>query len=131
MIYEVCHFNEVVVGIPARDIGPMPEAEYQHLCKAIVEELQEFQDGYAQEDVVAMTDALIDLIYFTIGGIYKMGIPPEKIHECFHAIHQANMLKKSGTVAKRATGAADAVKPAGWVSPEQSIGKILFDSGVE
>ena len=40
------------------------------------------------------------------------------------------MEKKLGTVAKRAVeGAADAVKPEGWVSPEERIIEILDTFG--
>jgi predicted HAD superfamily Cof-like phosphohydrolase len=42
------------------------------------------------------------------------------------AVHEANMEKKLGVVAKRGDGsAADAVKPEGWIPPEGRIEAIL------
>ena len=75
-------------------------------------------------------DAIIDLKYFAVGVLYKMGLSPDMQKACCTAVHSANMEKKLGTVAKRAVeGAADAVKPEGWVSPEERIIEILDTFG--
>jgi predicted HAD superfamily Cof-like phosphohydrolase len=69
---------------------------------------------------------MVDLMYFANGVLYKMGLTAAQIDACCSAVHHANMDKKRGSNAKRAVeGAADAVKPLGWVSPEERIGNIL------
>jgi predicted HAD superfamily Cof-like phosphohydrolase len=89
------------------------------------EELVEWTAAVAKGDIVGQVDALIDLMYFATGVLYKLGLSAEQIEQCVSAVHAANMTKRRGTNAKRDTGAADAIKPDGWVAPEQRIATIL------
>lgn len=126
MIDKVYEFNETLLRIPRRSLGMLSQDEAVHLEKALKEEVQEFVDGQKLGDMIATVDSLIDLAYFAFGGLYKMGIPVEAAMEIFHAVHDCNMTKKRGAVARRAVGqVADAVKPDGWVPPEERIGEIL------
>ena len=116
----VIAFNRDLLGIPQRPIGPLPDAELEHLIKCLHEEfIVELRTAAMAQDVVAKVDSILDGIYFAIGGLYKMGLNPDQIHE-------KNMEKKAGTVARRAVeGAVDAVKPADFIPPEIEIARIL------
>ena len=126
-IAAVCEFNQNVLGIAQRQVGSLlseKEADISHKC--LQEELDEFIEALITDDYIDQVDALIDLTYFAFGVLYKLGLTPGQIEACCNAVHEANMQKKLGVNAKRATGAADAVKAEGWVSPETRIHKILF-----
>ena len=126
----VIEFNQNILGIEPRKLEPMPENEAKHLVKCLNEEVNdEFMEGQTKGDLVDCVDALIDAMYFALGGLYKMGLSAHQIEACFLAVHQANMEKKKGVVAGRAVeGAVDAIKPAEWKSPEQRIAEILFET---
>lgn len=125
MMNQVIQFNHEVLGIQARPIEPLNFTESSHLIKCMNEEVEEFKKAYEYGDFIGMIDALMDEIYFAMGGLYKMGFTNEMAVEIFTAIHEANMEKKLGKVAHRDTGAPDAVKPNGWIPPEERIAKIL------
>ena len=125
MISQVCEFNRTILGIEQRPIGFMPDQEVEHLVKAMYEEVEEFHDGTSNGDLIGAIDGLCDLIYFAMGGLWKMGLTPEVASEIFTAIHEANMTKRKGVIARRDTGAPDAIKPADWVPPEARIAEIL------
>lgn len=122
----VFDFNEQVIGIGDLDINPLNQATMDWTEKAYLEELDEFKEAFSKQDVVGMVDANLDLIYFALGTLKKMGLSRGHVRECMAAIHQANMSKKKGVQAKRGDHADDAVKPEGFVPPEEVIGEILF-----
>lgn len=123
----VIEFNRDLLGTKPRELAPMESNEYLHLGVALHEEfVKEFDEGWRDQDVIKMVDALLDGIYFAIGGLYKMGLTAQQIHDCFMHVHDTNMTKKRGQVASRATeGVADAVKPATFVPAEEGIAVIL------
>lgn len=123
----VITFNRDLLGIAPREIAPLSNAEFEHLKKCLHEEFStELDTAFLAEDVVAMVDSILDGIYFAIGGLYKMGLTADQVHACFMHIHEKNMEKKAGKVARRAVeGAADAVKPENFVPPEVEITRIL------
>lgn len=122
----VIEFNRDLLNIEPRPVCPMPIDEYQHLLKAVDEEMAELREAWGEEDVVAMVDAKIDAIYFLLGGLYKNGLTTDQIHACFMTVHSANMQKVRGRIASRAVGnAPDAIKPEGWLDPKVEIAKIL------
>ena len=126
-VQDVIEFNRDLLGIEQRTPSMMPTEEHTHLTMALQEELKEFNDAVIEGDVVGAVDAIVDLIYFAIGGLWKLGLSHNQMVRCMQAVHAANMLKRKGKVAKRYTGAADAVKPENWVAPEELIRKILAD----
>lgn len=126
MVHQVIDFNQKVLKIEQRELGALEQNEYEISVKCLKEELDEFAESYEVKDFIGSIDAMIDLMYFGIGVMYKMGMTEEMISKCFTAVHEANMEKKLGVNAKRAVdGAADAVKPEGWQSPEERIIDIL------
>ena len=127
---QVVEFNQRVLKIDQREVDMLKPNEFEISMKCLQEELDEFEEAFKSGDIIGCIDAIIDLKYFAVGVMYKMGLTPENMKLCMTAVHEANMEKKLGVVAKRATeGAADAVKPAGWVSPEERIANILDGVG--
>ena len=127
-VADVIEFNRDLLGIPDRMVGPLSTAESSHLVKCLSEEVEELIEGIIASDFVACTDALIDLQYFAIGGLFKMGLTQPMIVECMQAVHSANMTKVRAKVAKRhVEGAVDAGKPEGFIPPEHAIARILSE----
>lgn len=123
---QVVEFNQQILGITQRPIGELPKHEFEISMACLQEEIDEFEEAVRGGDVIGAVDAMVDLMYFANGVLYKMGLTAQEIDDCCEAVHNANMEKKRGVNAKRAVeGAADAVKPEGWVSPEERIAAIL------
>jgi len=129
---QVVEFNQSVLKIEQRAVDMLKQNEFEISMKCLQEEVDEFEEAFKSGDLIGCIDAIIDLKYFAVGVMYKMGLTPDAMKKCMSAVHEANMEKKLGVVAKRETaGAADAVKPAGWVSPEERIINILDAMGAQ
>lgn len=125
-VEQVIDFNEKIIGVGQREIGLLSDKELEYAIKAIDEEKQEFFQAHHQQDVIGAVDAVIDLMYFGIGFLRRMGLNADQISLCMTAVHEANMEKKlSMAVYKRVEGVPDAAKPEGWVGPEERIAFIL------
>ena len=127
MLTLVERFNREIVGleIPTSPKKLSPErAKARH--EQFIEEDNEFLEIDSLED---QADALMDGIYFRLGALVEMGILPGPV---FDAIHEANMLKKRGTIPRRqhSTG-FDAVKPEGWKPPNLMPYLIISKSDVD
>lgn len=123
---NVVEFNREILGIQPRIVGTLIETEFEISKKCLNEEITEFIEAYQKGDIVGMIDAMTDLKYFADGILYKMGLTAESIDKIGAAVHNANMTKKKGVNARRGDGsAADAVKPEGWVPPEERIANII------
>lgn len=125
-VKAVVTFNQQVLGIEQRSPVGMALSEEDITIRCLHEEVSELEEAFESDSVVDQIDALVDLVYFAFGAMYKIGLTPEQIHACCMAVHEANITKKRGTNAKRDTGAADAVKPEGWVPPEDRLQAIIF-----
>lgn len=127
MIDEVVYFNREVLGISPRYPDKLVNAEKQWLLQALQEEVEELRDAGS---VAESVDALIDLIYFALGGLYRHGLLEDDIRGCFTAVHSANLMKKRGVKASRPQdgSVADAVKPEGWKDPVHTIQEILLEA---
>lgn len=126
LINSIFDFNERVVKTPIdQPLGLLTQAQFDWTVKAYKEETQEFIEAAVQQDLIKQVDACLDLTYFAIGTLKKMGLTREQAHACFMAIHTANMRKEKGAVAGRG-GDEDAAKPKDFVPPDRQIGYILF-----
>ena len=56
----------------------------------IREEVEELEQGYNDGDLVAIADALTDILYVVYGMGHSLGIDLDK---CFNHIHSSNMSK--------------------------------------
>ena len=110
---KTAEFNRSICGInpPAKSARLDPE-RVKWFFTAAEEEITEFMLSDTLEDDA---DAILDLIYFAGGRLYEMGIDAEG---AFNAIHEANMKKVRGELAKRpGSKGHDAIKPDGWMPP--------------
>lgn len=128
MISDVFEFNREIVGVvQTGHKRVLTVDELTAIRYRIEEELQELEISQQNLDIIGSVDALLDLIYFALGAVYRLGLTPEETQACFEAIHFCNMRKKSGVVKKRfVKGVEDAVKPVDWEGPERKMHQILF-----
>lgn len=124
IIDQIFDFNEQVIGTGEVPLNALTEKQFKWTTEFVQEELTEFHDAYNAQDIVAMVDAIGDLIYGAMGTFKKMGLTREQVRASFLAIHTANMTKKRGDKGRGTD--EDAVKPADFVAPEEAIGMILF-----
>ena len=84
----------------------------------MTEELDEF---LVARDVYSQTDAMIDLMYFCLGTLCELGVPPADV---FKVVQDANMGKlHDGKPKYREDGKI--IKPEGWQPPEPKIKEII------
>jgi phosphoribosyl-ATP pyrophosphohydrolase len=124
---DVVTFNEQLLGIPRGRLFKVFDVEmWVHLNKCLTEEIDELAVATAEKNFIGSVDALTDLMYFAVGGLHKLGLTPQDMQACCDVVHQANMRKKGGVIARRGDGTIpDAVKPDDWESPEQGILQVL------
>lgn len=129
---KVIHFNREILGIATRPIGLMDPAEMMLSLKQLREEIQEIEDAFNEGNLVGVVDGLVDLDYFARGVVYKHGISPMLYRKCFAAVHDANMAKMLGKKKGRDEfgDVADAVKPEGWIAPEEKI-RVLLEEAMD
>lgn len=122
-------FNREILHVAPPD-SPAPLSPERARAKArhLEEELKEFEEACDRRDLAAQADAIVDLLYVGIGAMIEMGVVGPAL---FEAVHEANMRKQHGRVAKRPGDAHDAVKPPGWkpadLLPYLTLGKADLD----
>lgn len=70
-------------SFPAKDIIKLR-------IELIREEFQELKDAIKDNDIVEVADALVDIVYVTLGAAAAFGID---FDSCFNEIHDSNMSK--------------------------------------
>ena len=123
-IYE---FNRDVTQAVRLVPMPLMAHEASFLINAVREEIHiEFKEAVIDGDIVKQIDALIDAMYYIVGGLYRIGLTPKTARDCFEAVHACNMRKANGIRDRRETEVeSDAIKPDDWVGPEDLIINIL------
>jgi predicted HAD superfamily Cof-like phosphohydrolase len=116
---EVSRFCRDVVLLKAPDDGPvvLSPQRAQFYAGTVREELAEFLAATEDGSVSDAADAVVDLIYFSLGRLYEMGVPAEVV---FGDVHRANMEKVRGMKKREVRDEDDAVKPEGWEPPDHS-----------
>lgn len=123
---SVMNFNRTILNIQPRKVGLQSEDEFDLSIHQLREEIDEIEKAYNHGDFIGVLDGMIDLEYFLLGIFYKNGINETTHAELFDAVHQANLLKKSGIKAGReGYEAVDAIKPEEWTDPELKFARIL------
>ena len=127
MIKEIYEFNKKVIGIDEPKTRLLNTSEREWLITALNEEIEELKTAWENESLIDSIDAILDLTYFAIGGLVRQGLKPSQIEACFNAIHHANMSKAKGVKQGRENfdGVGDAIKPEGWMSPEEKMKTII------
>lgn len=85
------------------------------------EELNEFKEASVSRDLAGQADALVDLVYVTLGTVAIMGLPWQ---ELWDDVQRANMAKVRGVTHRGHNN--DVTKPEGWVGPQTA--QILLDA---
>lgn len=123
IIDQIFDFNEQVIGTGEVDLNCLTVKQFEWTNTFVNEELVEFSEAFENQDLVGMVDAIGDLIYGAMGTFKKMGLSREQVRQVFSAIHSANMTKRRGNKGRGSD--EDAVKPEGFVPPEEAIAHIL------
>lgn len=91
------------------------------------EELDEYKEAIQNKDLTKAFDALLDLLYVTLGTAYLHGFP---VDAGFEAVQEANMLKQraSSPVESKRGSSFDVVKPEGWVAPDGKLEELLKEA---
>jgi NTP pyrophosphatase (non-canonical NTP hydrolase) len=102
----------------------IPEKVFDFRLKLIQEEVQELVVAYNdKKSLVEITDALVDLVYVTIGLAIKMGLP---FNAAWQVVHNTNLFKKiRGPVAKRGDNVEDLVRLDCYTDPKELIASLL------
>lgn len=119
----VKEFHEAV-GSSVRTIPQLLEMPEEDLRISLMEEeLNEYIDADAIDDLVGVADALGDLLYVTLGTALAHGIDIEPI---FEEIHRSNMTKVSSHLKTRQDGKV--LKGLGYEAPK--IAKLIKEQRV-
>lgn len=117
-------FNELVIGTGDVELNCLTQKQFDWTTRFVHEELDdEFAQAFLAQDIVGMVDAIGDMIYGGMGTFKKMGLTRKQVRQVFAAIHAANMTKRRGNKGRGSD--EDAVKPEGFVPPEEVIAQIL------
>lgn len=95
--------------------------------KAMLEELNELEEGYKEQDLPKIADSLIDLVVFALGTAVLHNLPWEDL---FAEVQRANMSKVaqfSQLKERNGAGSIDLTKPKDWRPPD--IEQVLRDHG--
>jgi predicted HAD superfamily Cof-like phosphohydrolase len=101
--------------------------EKQYRISCLREEIEEYNEA---ETLTDQYDALIDLLVFTVGSLYRHGFP---LQEGFDAVMACNLQKVPGNnphkadIARAEYKGIDLVKPEGWTGPEDKLCQILVE----
>jgi len=97
-----------------------------YFARFIMEELSEYLKACEEGTLVDAADALVDLVYVTLGCAHAMGLPFDKL---FAVVHKANMNKvpANGYIRSLRGSQYDVVKPVGWMPPEDEMRAILLN----
>lgn len=105
----------------AYEDGPreLPASLASFRSTLMIEELTEWSQATGRGDHPEVLDALVDLVYVTLGTAYVTGFD---FNEAWRRVHEANMKKVNATTeadSKRGSK-IDIVKPEGWTAPDLS-----------
>lgn len=84
---------------------------------ALREELGELEQAYQEQDLPAISDALVDIVVFALGTAALHDLP---WGELFVEVMDANMRKVPGPGVKARGSGPDLLKPEGWQPPDAS-----------
>lgn len=108
MISKIVEMHEKF-GISTDDVEFL-QRERQFRIIAMQEELDEYEESESRVDDL---DAMVDLVVFALGTVYRQGMI-DVFEEAFTRVMDANLAKELGANQKRGGFALDLVKPEGW-----------------
>ena len=123
-IQDIRDFNKKF-RLPLHDEpGHMTKWRLQERIAFMKEELLEFSEAAAIQDLSGQADALIDLVYVAKGTAVMLGLPWE---ELWLDVHRANMAKELREAHKGQAHKLGVFKPKGWIPPMTD--EVLGHSG--
>ena len=93
----------------------LPKERVKVRSEWMYEEIDELGEA---ADIVEQADAMIDLIYFALGTMVEIGVPPEAI---FDIVHKANMSKLWNDGKPHYNNDGKTMKPENWEDPYKII----------
>ena len=93
------------------------------LVNLLEEELDEYGVAYVDNVEVDQLDALVDIIYIAIGGMWKMGLSAEQIEAAIHIVCDSNDSKSAKKTPSHIKANID--KGAEFIPPEPRLQEIL------
>lgn len=120
-VYEYVKQFHSVFGLTVGKTPEIPSSNQERILRIdlLEEEFIEYIKAEENNDIVAIADALADIIYIAYGTAVAYGIPLDKV---LHEVHTSNMAKLvDGKVIRREDGKV--LKPEGWKPP--NIADIL------
>jgi predicted HAD superfamily Cof-like phosphohydrolase len=112
---DIAEFQTSILNNQFPSKPTFDQEKAMHLTLCAQEELDELTLAVEQGDFPETVDAIIDCIYFLLGGLHQLGVPAER---AWDAVHHANMTKLRGVTKRGVEG--DAAKPSGWKPPDHS-----------
>jgi predicted HAD superfamily Cof-like phosphohydrolase len=97
----------------------MSPAEETLRFQMIAEEMTEMMVAHEAGDVIALADAIADVVYVVLGFAVELGLP---FNQIWNEVHRTNMMKSKTN--KRADGKL--MKPEGWEPP--ALGPIIEEA---
>lgn len=92
----------------------------QKRYKWMKEEIDEFN---AANSIVDQADAMIDVIYFALGTLVEMGIPPANL---FSIVHEANIAKLWEDGLPHYDEDGKTIKSPKWKDPSPALKEIII-----
>lgn len=120
------HFNNMYYGRETPKIELLSDDLMTALQIDFDQLMAEFSNVLEDKFVYSEILTVSQMCQGFINLFFEFGLTPPIIKDVMAAVHMANMEKKLGVNAKRGDGkTADAVKPEGWIPPEERIGEII------
>lgn len=111
------------------DRGPprrLTNDEFRYRVAFLNEELREFIEMYATNDLAGQVDALCDLVWVALGTAQLMRVP---FDQAWAEVRRSNMEKRpwvdGDPIKPRNAKGLEVVKPAGWQPPQ--IATVIMD----
>jgi predicted HAD superfamily Cof-like phosphohydrolase len=124
MFNDVKQFHLDILGVEeAPGLTMISDMWIMERFRFLAEETNEFLEGAIAGNMIKTIDGLLDTVYVALGTLYMMGLPEHTVQACWDAIQKANMAKVRGMTARG--NKIDAIKPLGWIGPEESIAVAL------
>lgn len=120
MLNEAYELVKSFQEMAEQPIGEFPQSLSKQRCnircKWMREEIEEFENS---NTVYEQADAIMDLLYYTLGSLVEMGVKPD---ELFMLVHEYNLKKIIG---KQRDRDGKIMKPCGWRHPDKEIKEII------
>lgn len=117
LVDDVTAFHRAC-GVPIVDFPSEPPGERVTLRIELIQEEgnRELLPAMVAGDIVAIADAMVDLIYVVVGAAIEYGIPLARVWDYVHAANMAKVDPNTGKVIYRADGKV--LKPKDWQPPD-------------